>query len=171
MPYNRLMDLVDTRNAFRWIVLTLLACLVSIDAGARSLAEQSATTDPPLMQPADLVRVLKSDHPKPLIIQVGFHVLYEQAHIPGSEYIGPGSKADGIRQLHERVDGLPRTQSIVLYCGCCPWNRCPNVNPAYQELRTMGFTNVNLLYIAANFGKDWVEKGYPVARGDEPGTL
>lgn len=165
------MDLMDARKAFSWTVLMLLVCFVSIDARAGNLTGQSATTDPPLMQPADLMRVLKSDHPKPLIIQVGFHVLYVQAHIPGSEYIGPGSNADGIRQLHKRVDGLPRTQSILLYCGCCPWNRCPNVNPAYQELRTIGFTNVQILYIAGNFGKDWVEKGYPVAKGDEPGTL
>jgi hypothetical protein len=30
----------------------------------------------------------------------------------------------------------------------------------------MGFTNVKVLYIANNFGADWVEKGYPVAKGD-----
>jgi hypothetical protein len=29
----------------------------------------------------------------------------------------------------------------------------------------MGFTNVKVLYIANNFGADWVEKGYPVAKG------
>jgi thiosulfate/3-mercaptopyruvate sulfurtransferase len=30
----------------------------------------------------------------------------------------------------------------------------------------MGFTNVKILYIADNFGADWVEKGYPVGKGD-----
>jgi hypothetical protein len=30
----------------------------------------------------------------------------------------------------------------------------------------MGFTNVKVLYIADNFGKDWVDKGYPVAKGN-----
>jgi len=102
----------------------------------------------------------------PLVIQVGFRVLYVQAHIPGSEYTGPASSAEGIRQLRKRVEALPRTQSIVLYCGCCPWDKCPNVNPAYNELRAMGFTNVRVLYIADNFGKDWVDKGYPVAKGE-----
>ena len=33
---------------------------------------------------------------RPLIIQVGSHVLYSQAHIPGSEYIGPASSDAGI---------------------------------------------------------------------------
>jgi hypothetical protein len=26
----------------------------------------------------------------------------------------------------------------------------------------MGFTNVKVLYLANNFGADWVDKGYPV---------
>ena len=43
--------------------------------------------------------------------------------------------------------------------------RCPTVNPASDALRTMGITNVKVLYIASNFGDDWVQKGYPVARG------
>jgi hypothetical protein len=30
----------------------------------------------------------------------------------------------------------------------------------------MGFTNVKVLYLASNFGVDWVDKGYPVAKGD-----
>jgi hypothetical protein len=40
------------------------------------------------------------------------------------------------------------------------------VGPAYQELRAMGFTKVKVLYIANNFGADWVDKGYPVAKGE-----
>ena len=129
--------------------------------------QASAVGGPQLIQPEELVNILKSaKDPKPLIIQVGFHVLYVQAHITGSEYIGPASSAEGIRQLRKRVEALPRDQFILLYCGCCPWSQCPNVNPAYKELRTMGFKNVKLLYIAHNFGTDWVEKGYPVAKGE-----
>jgi hypothetical protein len=48
---------------------------------------------------------------------------------------------------------------IVLYCGCCPWGRCPNVGPAYKALHDQGFTNVKVLYLANNFGDDWVAKG------------
>ena len=120
-----------------------------------------------LINPDELVKVLQSSKgEKPLMIQVGSHVLYSQAHIPGSEYIGPGSSETGIQQLRKRVEALPRKKFIVLYCGCCPWNHCPNVQPADDALRSMGFTNVKVLYIAGNFGMDWVEKGYPVAKGD-----
>jgi hypothetical protein len=103
---------------------------------------------------------------KPLMIQVGSHVLYTQAHIPGSEYIGPASSETGLQSLRKRVESLPRSKFIVLYCGCCPWSHCPNVKPADDALHAMGFTNVKILYIADNFGADWVEKGYPVGKGD-----
>jgi len=115
----------------------------------------------------ELVKILQSaKSEKPLMIQVGSHVLYTQAHIPGSEYIGPASSETGLQSLRKRVESLPRNKFIVLYCGCCPWSHCPNVKPADDALRAMGFTNVKTLYIADNFGTDWVDKGYPVAKGE-----
>jgi rhodanese-related sulfurtransferase len=117
-----------------------------------------------LINPDELVKMLKNE--KPLVLQVGSHVLYSQAHIPGSEYIGAGSTESGVEALRKRVKALPRNQSIVLYCGCCPWSHCPNIQPADAALHAMGFTNVKVLYIANNFGADWVDKGYPVAKGD-----
>ncbi len=120
-----------------------------------------------LLNPEELVKLLRSSAgEKPLIIQVGSHVLYTQAHIQGSEYIGPASSASGLQQLRRRVEPLPRDKFIVIYCGCCPWSHCPNVKPADDELRTLGFTNVKVLYISDNFGANWVDKGYPTARGD-----
>jgi hypothetical protein len=117
--------------------------------------------------PEDLVKLLQSSpQQKPLMIQVGSHVLYTEAHIPGSEYIGPASSEAGLQQLRKRVAMLRRTQFIVLYCGCCPWSHCPNVKPADEALHKMGFRNVKILYIAENFGSDWVNKGYPTAKGD-----
>ena len=172
----------SARSVSSATTLILVMCLSTADGRAQGSAGVSSSTatsaesrgtEPPgatypqLIQPEELVSLLKSAKGlKPLIIQVGFRVLYVQAHIPRSEYTGPASSADGVRQLRNRVEALPRTQSIVLYCGCCPWSKCPNVNPAYKELHTMGFKNVKVLYIARNFGTDWVEKGYPVAKGE-----
>jgi len=120
-----------------------------------------------LINPDELVRILQSSKgEKPLMIQVGSHVLYEQAHIPASEYIGAASREAGLQQLRKRVESLPRNKFIVIYCGCCPWSHCPNVKPAADALQAMGFTKVKILYIANNFGADWVDKGYPVAKGD-----
>jgi len=120
-----------------------------------------------LINPDELVTILQSSKgEKPLMIQVGSHVLYEQAHIPASEYIGAASREVGLQQLRKRVESLPRNKFIVIYCGCCPWTHCPNVKPADAALQAMGFTKVRILYIANNFGADWVDKGYPVAKGD-----
>lgn len=120
-----------------------------------------------LINPDELVRVLQSSKgTKPLMMQVGSHVLYSQAHIPGSEYIGAASTENGLQQLRKRVESLTRNKFIVIYCGCCPWSHCPNVKPADDALHALGFTNVKVLYIANNFGTDWVDKSYPVAKGD-----
>jgi thiosulfate/3-mercaptopyruvate sulfurtransferase len=120
-----------------------------------------------LINPDELVKILQSDKSdKPLMIQVGSHVLYTQAHVPGSEYIGPASSESGLQGLRNRVQPLPRDKFILLYCGCCPWSHCPNVKPADEALRALGFTNVKVLYIAQNFGVNWVDKGFPVTKGD-----
>ncbi len=119
-----------------------------------------------LIQPDELSRLLRAhSSEKPLILQVGSRMMFDQAHIPGAEYAGAGSQAEGIAQLRGRVASLPRTTFIVLYCGCCPWNRCPNVGPAYSLLQEMRFTRVKVLYLAQNFGDDWVSKGFPVEGG------
>jgi thiosulfate/3-mercaptopyruvate sulfurtransferase len=121
----------------------------------------------PMLTPEELVKALKAPKgAKPLLFQVGSRMLYVQAHIPGSEYLGAGYTEEGIRNLRQRAQSLPKHAAIVLYCGCCPWSHCPNLNPAYDALRQMGFTNVKVLYLANNFGADWVDKGYPVARGE-----
>ncbi len=119
-----------------------------------------------LIQPDELNRLLHTrGAEKPLILQVGSHLMFAQAHIPGAEYAGPGSQAEGVQQLRGRVASLSRGTFIVLYCGCCPWNRCPNVGPAYQLLHGMGFSRVKVLYLADNFGDDWANKGFPVESG------
>jgi hypothetical protein len=116
-----------------------------------------------MMTPEDLSQLLKSS--KPLVLQIGPRSLYDQAHISGAEYVGATSTPEGLDALRVRVKSEPKDKVIVLYCGCCPWNRCPNVHPAYKELRNLGYTNVRVLYIANNFGADWVNKGYPTTKG------
>jgi len=119
-----------------------------------------------LVNPEELAKLLQAGKEKPLMLQVGSHTLFVQAHIPGSEYAGPAANEAGLQQLRKRVESLPRNKFILLYCGCCPWSHCPNVKPADDALHAMGFTNVKVLYIADNFGTDWVQKGYPTAKGE-----
>jgi len=135
-------------------------------AGGSPFSSATSIPEASLIQPEALVQALKgTEKEKPVILQVGSRVMFSQAHIPGSEYAGPGSQASGIQSLENMVASLPKSRNIVLYCGCCPWNKCPNVGPAFKRLRDLGFSNVKVLYIANNFGDDWVSKGYPSVKG------
>ena len=127
-----------------------------------------ATTIPrsQLIEPGELVMVLNAKGEKPLLIHVGFHVLYVQAHIPNSEYIGPARDPAALEQLRARLKSLPRNKLIVIYCGCCPWDHCPNVKPAHDALVAMGFTNIKVLHLADNIATDWIDKGYPTTKGE-----
>jgi thiosulfate/3-mercaptopyruvate sulfurtransferase len=130
--------------------------------GANSIPE------PDRIQPEALNRILTSksaSEEKPVVLQVGFHVMFNQAHIPDSQFVGPDSKPAGIQALASAVAPLAKDRFIVLYCGCCPWTRCPNVGPAYKRLRDLGYTHVKVLYLASNFGDDWVNKGYATEHG------
>ncbi|NJD31724.1 MAG: rhodanese-like domain-containing protein [Gammaproteobacteria bacterium] len=156
------------RNATRTFLGFALA-LVFFSQLPNALAAPGPASSIPkaaLVQPADLAATLRSaSAPKPLILHVGFHILYMQAHIPGSEYAGPASEQAGLQLLKNRVAKLPKNTPILIYCGCCPWGDCPNIAAAYDALRALGFTQVKALYIADNFGTDWMDRGYPVARG------
>ena len=70
-----------------------------------------------------------SNGENPLILQVGSHVFYAEAHIPGSEYVGAGGQDAGLQALRERVRGLERSRFLVIYCGCCPGTNVPIFAP------------------------------------------
>jgi rhodanese-related sulfurtransferase len=160
--------LVGRSGIAAFLVFALLSLSVQLRAQYTPVPTGSAFSIPEaqLLQPEALLPQLQAKGvDKPLLLQVGSQMLFSQAHIPGSEYAGPGSQPAGLQQLQNRVNSLPRKKPIVLYCGCCPWNRCPNLGPAFAKLREMGFTNVKVLYLANNFGVDWADKGFPVERG------
>ncbi len=73
----------------------------------------------------------------------------------------PCSKADGLETLKKSVAGLPRDKELFIYCGCCPFVKCPNIRPAYSALHDLGFTKIRVVMIETNLHTDWIEKGYP----------
>lgn len=165
------------RQAFRFAFLAgamLLSGALGTPALAQPASPASASATPAtaaipdaaLLQPEALAQMLRTSAASgPLILQVGSHVLYAQAHVPGAEYVGAAGQEAGLQALEARVKNLERSQALVIYCGCCPWKNCPNIRPAYWQLQRLGFSNVKVLYIADNFGADWAARGYPVATG------
>ncbi len=121
----------------------------------------AAPANIPLIQPSELAATLQAKGPQPMLIHVGFNVMYRQKRIPHSIYAGPGSTDEGLKALRAAVANVPKNREIVIYCGCCPWDHCPNIGPAMSALRQMGFTRVKALNLPTNITKDWFDKGYP----------
>jgi len=149
------------------VLTLLLAPCANAQFGIPPKGSAFSISQADLMQPEELNTLMHSKGtPRPLVLQVGSNVLFTEAHILDSEYAGPGSHPAGLQKLQARVMRLDRSTAIVLYCGCCPWNRCPNIAPAFKLLQDIGFTRVKVLYLANNFGADWADKGYPIERGN-----
>lgn len=123
------------------------------------------TTDR-LIQADDLARIVSNRTAgNPLILYVGPGALYRKGHIPGAKYVGPASDPDGLNALKAAVQGVGKDTQIVVYCGCCPWNVCPNVRPAFTKLQELGFRNAKVLHLPNNLRQNWVNKGYPAEKG------
>jgi rhodanese-related sulfurtransferase len=119
------------------------------------------------IQPEALAKFMQTANaPNPIVLYVGPKAFYVQSHIAGAEFIGPTGKPEGMTKLRNRMATVKKDKPIVIYCGCCPWDHCPNIRPAFAELTKAGFTNVRVLYLKTSFGADWKDKGLPVGSGE-----
>ena len=76
------------------------------------------------------------------------------------------ARPEGMEKLRARAASLAKDSPVVIYCGCCPWDHCPNIRPAYAELKKPGFARVRVLFLENSFGANWKDKGLPVATGE-----
>ena len=149
-------------------------------AGQSRIAALPVASDPwsasQTIEPSDLVKELglskgepgeSKSAAKPIVVCVGFRPLYMGAHVPGSVFHGAAQSEQGLADLKRWAQGLPRNTNLVVYCGCCPLDHCPNLRPAFTALRDLGFANLRVLLLPHDFASDWVEKGYPVEKGAE----
>ncbi|MGH9505388.1 MAG: rhodanese-like domain-containing protein [Terriglobales bacterium] len=142
------------------LAATLLACGWAA-APARAAVPPTARR---ITAAALAARIRKGE--RPLIFQVGFEELYAAAHIPGARYAGPAAQPQGMARLRAALAKLPRSRAVILYCGCCPWPKCPNIRPATRAALEMGFRHLEVLYLPHSFARDWVRRGYPIAGRD-----
>lgn len=132
------------------------------NAATPAEAKDTTPTKKDLIQPAELAKLLAlPEKERPALVHVGFPVLYKGGHLAGSKFAGPGNNPKGRADFKAWLQTLPKDRAIVLYCGCCPWVHCPNVNPAFRIARSLGYEKAKILYIAKDMQRDWVDQGLP----------
>ena len=115
-------------------------------------------TDKQLKEPAALAATLAdAKAPQPVIFNIG-----PVQQIKGSIAIGPAKSQANLDKLKQQLAKLPKDKEVIIYCGCCPYSRCPNVRPAFELLQKMKFKNGKLLNLPSNLNDDWISKGYPM---------
>jgi thiosulfate/3-mercaptopyruvate sulfurtransferase len=89
-------------------------------------------TNEQLIEPADLTATINSKKDIPLLFSVG-----PGATIPYSKDIGVIKEAENLEKFKDQLANVPKKTKIVVYCGCCPFEHCPNVRPAMQVLKDL----------------------------------
>jgi thiosulfate/3-mercaptopyruvate sulfurtransferase len=114
-------------------------------------------TEKQLTAPSVLAAVINNPKAKkPMIFSVGPGAL-----IRGSLDMGAVHEKVNLDKFRKALSRLPPDTDLVLYCGCCPFEHCPNIRPAFILLNEMKFSNAHLLNLEHNIKIDWVDKGYP----------
>lgn len=146
--------------------LLVAACAVLLISSTGLQAESDPWTKDQTVQPADLARELENTKAAPTVIFVGFQRLYTAGHIKGAVYHGTAGNPEGLKEFTSWVAALPRTTSLLIYCGCCPLEHCPNIRPAFKTLQELGFKKVHVLLLPNDFATDWAAKGFAYDKGN-----
>jgi hypothetical protein len=149
----------------RLLVLALVLFLNFFEVRAQSSPLQSPSlpknypwSESDLIQPSALASEI--NHPKThplLIFNIGV-----AGNIKGSRNFGGVSELNNLEEFKKVLKKLPLNTSFVYYCGCCPFERCPNIRPAYKLVKEMGFTQAKLLNLNTNLKTDWMAMKYPM---------
>ena len=140
-------------------LITITCCTILFLIGfCKNLSAQNPEnwTSKDLTEPSALAATIKSDKHVPLIFCIG-----PGAVIPHSIDIGMVKDERNLSKFKEEISKIPKSTNILIYCGCCPFEHCPNVRPAIALLQSMQFTNYHLLDLPTNIKTDWIAKGYP----------
>lgn len=160
---------MKSRNALQWTtiaVLLLSACALAGISATSAHADSDPWTKTQTVQPADLIKELENSQTAPTVVFVGFKRLYSAGHIKGAQFHGTAGNEDGLKELTAWAGGLPRSTNLVIYCGCCPMDKCPNIRPAFKALQGLGFKNLRVLLLPQDFATDWAGKGLPYEKGN-----
>lgn len=134
------------------LIFLMIACL------SFGQSKTEPWTASQLMEPSALAwQINNPSKGLPVIINIG-----PAATIKGSVDIGSASEKINIEKLKAFLKKEKKTREIVVYCGCCPFDKCPNIRPAFEVLSKMGFKNQKVLSLQKNIKVNWIDMQYPV---------
>jgi hypothetical protein len=146
-------------NAQKTRFLNALAAAILFSSITPALPQpDNPWTDKQLKDPAVLAAAIANPKaPRSLIFNIG-----PVQQIKGAIAIGPANKSANLEKLKQQLAKMPKDKEVIIYCGCCPYSRCPNVRPAFELLQKLKFKNAMLLNLPSNLKDDWISKGYPL---------
>lgn len=124
----------------------------------QTLDKKDNWTQKDLIEPSALAAIIAN----PKAIQPKIFNIGVVDDIKGTKNMGGVSEEENLEKFKTALSKLPKSTFLVVYCGCCPFERCPNIRPAVNTLKTMGFTNGKLLNLPTNLKQNWIDKGYPI---------
>src|SRR5512144_1657261 len=139
---HQLQTMYTTPVAISTIVLSLLM-IARVTASAQG---GTPWTEKQLKDPVSLAKSLRDPSAeKPVIFNVG-----PAEQIKGAVQVGPAGKKDSLEALRRALAKVSKDKEVVVYCGCCPFSRCPNVRPAFELLKELKFKKPMLLDLPVN---------------------
>ena len=139
----------------RIFFLFFCVCVASVSLSAQPFSYKPNE----LMQPKDLADLLKANKAGKLhILNMGV-----ERNIKNAIEIGIVSSPSKYKGLQDQLKKYKKNEAIVIYCGCCKLENCPNVSLAIEKIRELGYTNVRILNFVDGINEDWIDKGYPMA--------
>jgi hypothetical protein len=142
------------------IVFFLFTLSVNAQTQMPGLAKDTWRKDQ-LIEPVQLAKIISDRKAaQPLIFNIGV-----VDNIKGARNMGASSEKENLERFRQTLKNLSKSTFLVVYCGCCPFSRCPNIRPAFSALNELGFTNGRLLNLPTNLKTDWISKGYPLQSG------
>ncbi len=148
---------MNRKNFFAFVAFIALFFTTSFTVNAS--ADGDPWTADQLMEPQALVTIIRANkgNALPVILNIG-----SVESVKGAITTGAVSEPEGFAEFKKQLKGIRKDKLIVIYCGCCPLFKCPNIRPAFKELAAEGFTNVKVLNLKKNLQTDWVDKNYPM---------
>lgn len=140
-------------------IIFLISVILTFSNALLAQQNQEPWNSDQLVEPAILAsKISQNDVNDILIVSIG-----PDAVIKNSVDIGATQEKENIKKLENYLENVSKDKEVIIYCGCCPFDRCPNIRPAFNLLNNMGFTNAKLLDIPKNIKVNWIDNDYPTS--------